>query len=52
MGSGLSLREILFGRLEKFLGVLGVQYSFERTTILSLKEQLQEMMAAFEEKRA
>jgi len=50
MGSGLSLREILYGRLEKFLDNLGVQFRFERTTILSLKEQLQEMMAAFEEK--
>lgn len=49
VGVDRPFRDVLFGKLEQFLGSIGVNFSFDDQSIQSYKEQTQEMLAAFEE---
>lgn len=48
VGSDKPLKDILFAQLERFLGMHKISFSFNADSKYSWKEQLQDMMAAFE----
>ena len=48
IGTDKALKKIIFDRIEWYLGKIGVDFSFDPESSFSWKENLQEMMAAFE----
>ena len=50
MGNTNALWDIVTYQLQRYLNKLGVEYTFEKQSLKMYREQLEEMMAAFEEK--
>lgn len=50
VGTDRPLKDIVFAQTERFLGQLGIDFSFGEQSNFSWKEQVQGMMAAFEAK--
>lgn len=48
VGVNQPLKDVLFGKLVQYLKSLGIEYRFDDKSIQSYREQLQDMMAAFE----
>jgi hypothetical protein len=50
IGTDRPLKDIIFSQLERYMGQLKVDFSFNEISNFSWKEQLQQMMGAYEEK--
>lgn len=50
IGTDRPLKDIVFSQIERYLGKIGVDFSFDENSNFSWKEAIQNMMAAFETK--